>query len=286
MKKNKCIVIGVASQKGGVAKSTLTNLFAYSLAIPKNRVLVIDLDPQASQTNGFLGLNDVNYTGDSKSNITNIFKDKEIFPIKIFDSEKKIAFDFIPANDELIDFTEGDNEDYENKINKLPNFINSIRDKYDYILLDSPPSFGILTKSILLVSDKLVVPLATKSVDENGVYRFFQKANDFLSKRSHLIKSIFVIPTMYDKRMRSAKEMLAVIKLIPRFVSQLPNLSEIDCKTTEAIPYKVEFLDAPAQRMFLKEYINNYVDKKGKLNEILTTTDNIIRDIAETSEVM
>jgi len=286
MEKNKCIVIGIASQKGGVAKSTLTNLFAYALSTPKNRVLVMDLDPQASQTNGFLGLSDVNYIGDSDSNISNIFNGKEIRPIKIFDSEKKISFDFIPANDELIDFTEGDKEDYESKLEKLPNFINSIRDKYDYILLDSPPSFGILTKSVLLVSNKLVVPLATKSVDENGVYRFFQKTNEFLSKRSHFIQSIFVVPTMYDKRMRSAKEMLSVIKLIPRFVSQLSNLSELNCKTTEAVPYKVEFLDAPAQRMFLKEYIDNYVDKKAKLNEILTTTDNIIRDVAETMEVM
>jgi chromosome partitioning protein len=285
-KKNKCMVIAISSQKGGVAKSTVTNFITYALSSPKNRVLLIDADPQASQTNSFLGLSDTNYIGDSKSNITNIFRGKEVSPLKIFDSENKISFDFIPANDELVDVTEGDEMTYSEKLAKLPEFIENIRDNYDYIIFDSPPSFGILSKSIILSADTIVVPIATRSVDENGVLRFFEKTNNLLAVNKHSVKSIYVLPTLFDKRTRTAKEMLTVIKQVPRLASQLDALAGIKCKTMEAVPYKVEVSDAPAQRMFLKEYVDAYVETRAKISEILMTLDNAVREIADTREVM
>ena len=109
-------VIVTADQKGGVGKSTTSNFIAYELALKKNRVLLIDWDSQASQTNSFFGLKDVDYTGDNQSNIVNMFNGKSVKPLKISDGINKASFDFIPSNEELLETIEGDALNYKGKL--------------------------------------------------------------------------------------------------------------------------------------------------------------------------
>lgn len=175
-------VIVTADQKGGVGKSTTSNFIAYELALKKYRVLLIDWDSQASQTNSFFGLKDVDYTGDNQSNIVNMFNGKSVKPLKISDGINKASFDFIPSNEELLETIEGDALNYKGKLLVLTDYIKTVEKNYDYILIDCPPSFGILTKSALLVADVLLVPIATKSVDEDGIKRFFPKIKFLVCK--------------------------------------------------------------------------------------------------------
>ena len=273
----------IADQKGGVGKSTTSNFIAYELAIKGNKVLLIDWDSQASQTNSFFGLKDVHYAGDNEHNIINIFKGKSITPIVITDSEKKMSFDFIPSNEELLDIVESDEMKYIDKISVLPNFIKSVQDKYDYVLVDCPPSFGILTKSALLSADSILVPIATKSVDEDGIKRFFEKANAlFTGSKANKLSNIFILPTIYDSRMNNAKEMLTIIRLLPRFLSMghLTYFKNIHVDILDAVPYKVEIIEAPGQKMFLKEYINTYI-KSTSINPIITILENMVLKISK-----
>lgn len=276
-------IIVTADQKGGVGKSTTSNFIAYELALNKGRVLLIDWDSQASQTNSFFGLKDVDYAGSNQSNISNMFKNKPILPIKISDSSNKVSFDFIPSNEELLETIEGDSMPYDKKLLVLTKYIKSIEANYDYILVDCPPSFGILTKSALLVADILLVPIATKSVDEDGVKRFFQKANTLYQSFENRLKNIFVLPTLYDSRMNNAKEMLAIIRFLPRYLTNgnLGFLKSIPVEVLDAIPYKVEILEAPGQRMFLKEYVNTYIasNQSKSINSIITILEIITTKI-------
>ncbi len=276
-------VIVTADQKGGVGKSTTSNFIAYELALKKNRVLLIDWDSQASQTNSFFGLKDVDYTGDNQSNIVNMFNGKSVKPLKISDGINKASFDFIPSNEELLETIEGDSLNYKGKLLVLTDYIKTVKKNYDYILIDCPPSFGILTKSALLVADILLVPIATKSVDEDGIKRFFQKSNSLYANYANRLKSIFVLPTLYDSRMNNAKEMLTIIRLLPRYLENgnLDFFKNIPVEVLEAIPYKVEILEAPAQRMFLKEYVETYIapNQSKSINAIITILESITAKI-------
>ena len=107
----------------------------------------------------------------------NMHKKISIDQSKISDGINKASFDFIPSNEELLETIEGDALNYKGKLLVLTDYIKTVEKNYDYILIDCPPSFGILTKSALLVADVLLVPIATKSVDEDGIKRFFQKSN-------------------------------------------------------------------------------------------------------------
>ena len=276
-------VIVTADQKGGVGKSTTSNFIAYELALKKKRILLIDWDSQASQTNSFFGLKDVDYTGDNQSNIVNMFNGKSVKALKISDGINKASFDFIPSNEELLETIEGDSLDYKGKLLVLTDYIKTIEKNYDFILIDCPPSFGILTKSALLVADILLVPIATKSVDEDGIKRFFQKSNSLYANYANRLKSIFVLPTLYDSRMNNAKEMLTIIRLLPRYLENgnLDFFKNIPVEVLEAIPYKVEILEAPAQRMFLKEYVETYIapNQSKSINAIITILESITAKI-------
>ena len=276
-------VIVTADQKGGVGKSTTSNFIAYELALKKYRVLLIDWDSQASQTNSFFGIKDVDYTGDNQSNIVNMFNGKSVKPLKISDGINKASFDFIPSNEELLETIEGDALNYKGKLLVLTDYIKTVEKNYDYILIDCPPSFGILTKSALLVADVLLVPIATKSVDEDGIKRFFQKSNSLYANYANMLKSIFVLPTLYDSRMNNAKEMLTIIRLLPRYLENgnLDFFKNIPVEVLEAIPYKVEILEAPAQRMFLREYVETYIasNQSKSINAIITILESITAKI-------
>ena len=276
-------VIVTADQKGGVGKSTTSNFIAYELALKKYRVLLIDWDSQASQTNSFFGLKDVDYTGDNQSNIVNMFNGKSVKPLKISDGINKASFDFIPSNEELLETIEGDALNYKGKLLVLTDYIKTVEKNYDYILIDCPPSFGILTKSALLVADVLLVPIATKSVDEDGIKRFFQKSNSLYANYANMLKSNFVLPTLYDSRMNNAKEMLTIIRLLPRYLENgnLGFFKNTPVEVLEAIPYKVEILEAPAQRMFLREYVETYIasNQSKSINAIITILESITAKI-------
>jgi len=259
-------VIAIADQKGGVGKSTTTNFLAYELASKNKSVLLIDWDPQASQTNSFLGFDDKAFTRSSTSNIVNIFNGLEVKPLKVMNNKQTVTFDFYPANEELLDAAESCSYNYEEKIKKLNKHIKSIKDNYDYILIDCPPSFGVLTKSALIASDLLFIPIATKSVDEDGIKRFFEKIDNLAFKYKKLdIDKILILPTLYDQRVGNAKEILPIINFIPRFVSTLKNITDIKCKVLEPMPLRSVIQEAPGSKMFLREFIEEYDNGKKEL---------------------
>ena len=167
-------VIGVTVQKGGVGKSTFSQAIAYSYANKGFKTALIDLDPQSTLSGAFFGYSygAFTYTEENGvlkydvSNITNIFRNEKVAPItikttKYLDNPNKgkmlqphyledsLELDFFPSNFQLLNLTESDEFKREEKINILSNFIESLKSQYDKIIIDAPPSFGIITTSIL-----------------------------------------------------------------------------------------------------------------------------------------
>jgi cellulose biosynthesis protein BcsQ len=284
-------VHGITVQKGGVGKSTYSHALAYAFAIQGLKTLIIDVDPQATLTGAFFGFRgEDTFGGDNVSNITNIYKKRRVEPIKIKTTkfienpnkgkmhqphylEEEIEIDFIPANSELLEIMEGDDFKYTEKIDVIVNFVESLRDKYDKIILDAPPSFGIITKAILKSSDSIIVPIPTKNVDTDGMVGFFYKLDKLFADNKEIrLKKAIVVPSMFDKRVKDSKQTLHSIKLIPNFLQNTKCLRNLKCTVLEPFPQKSCVQEAPSFNMFLAHYIMDYdrsnMDLILKINKI------------------
>jgi len=269
-------VIPYSVQKGGVGKSSGANSMAYVCAERGHKTILVDLDPQATQTGAFFGYSHKTYMGDNISNVANIFREKTTEPIQVQTVkyienpnkgkihqphylEEDMVIDFIPSNKELLDETESDRMSYKDKIDCIVNFINELRKKYDKVIIDCPPSFGLITKAVMITAETLLVPIATKSVDTDGLVGFFDALDDMYKDYDMSgLRKIVILPNMFDKRVTNSKDVLPELKRTPNLLQVTNNLRHIECKVLEAFPQRSCVQEAPSLKMFLIPFIMDY----------------------------
>ena len=214
-------VYAVVNQKGGVGKTTTAvNLAAY-MALKGSRVLLIDLDPQSNATSGVGVLR-----GSVKSSVYDtLVEGKPIRDSMVDTCVKNLSL--LPATLDLA----GAEMELMSRISRetcLRAAINTVRHEFDVILIDAPPSLGLLTLNALTAADAVIIPLQTEYYALEGVTQLLQTIE--LVKR-HLNPSLEiekVILTMYDYRTRMSKQIVAEVqdyfkgkvasKIVPRNV--------------------------------------------------------------------
>lgn len=229
-------IIVIANQKGGVGKTTTAiNLSAY-IAIKKKRVLLIDMDPQGNASGGF----DIDPSSVMKTVYDVMLGEASIEDAIISNVRPKLS---IVPSDVNLAAAEIQLSDVPDKNHILKKELGKIRDKYDYIIMDCPPSLNILTINAMCAADSVIVPLQCEYYALEGLAQLMQTVSLIQERENDRLRIEGIVFTMYDGRTNLATQVV-------ENVTQNTDKKIYKC----IIPRNVRLAEAPSYGMSITEY--------------------------------
>jgi chromosome partitioning protein len=199
-------IIAFANQKGGVGKTTSAVNIAASLGILGKRVLMIDLDPQGNTTSGL---------GVGKRNLTKTSRELLIGePSEANDTVTKTEFQnlsLIPSNKTLAS-VEFDLYELDDPQFRLKEALREIRNEYDYIIIDCPPSLGMITVNALAASDGIIIPMQCEFYSLEGLSQLVLTINKIRQTYNKTLNVTGILITMYNGRLVLSNQVMAELK--------------------------------------------------------------------------
>lgn len=231
-------VIAISNQKGGVGKSTTAINLSASIGIMKKKVLVIDMDPQGNTTSG-LGIdrNDDIYT------VYDLLIDECSAEDCIIKTDYR-NLSVIPSNSNLagaeIELLEIDDKEY-----LLSNRLKEVKDKYDYIFIDCPPSLSILTLNAMCAADSVIIPIQCEYYALEGLTQILNTIELVKERLNEKLEVEGVVFTMFDGRNNLSSDVVANVK------------ENLDIRLFDTIiPRNVRLAEAPSYGMPVIYYDN------------------------------
>jgi chromosome partitioning protein len=228
-------IIAIANQKGGVGKTTTSVNLAASLALSGSRVLLIDLDPQGNATMG---------SGVDKKALEYSVYDWLVDDVSLAQLERECptGFDLAPAN---IDLTAAEVAllDHPNREQRLRMVLEPVRDDYDYVLIDCPPSLNMLTVNAMVAAEGLLVPMQCEYYALEGLSALLDTVEGVRQRANPRLEIEGILRTMYDPRNSLTRD---VSRQLGRFFG--------DKVFRTVIPRNVRLAEAPSHGLPVVQY--------------------------------
>ena len=251
--------ICIANQKGGVGKTTTSVNLASALAQIGQRTLIIDMDPQGNASSG-IGIkryesqdNNVYHVLIGEKLISQTIQPTQNENLKIICATP----DLVGAEIELVDMP---NREY-----RLKNAINEISDQFDYVIIDCPPSLGLLTVNALCSADSFLVPLQCEYYALEGLSQLLNTAGIIKKNLNPSLKIEGIVLTMFDKRNNLSHQVVTEIQ------------EHFSDKVFKAIiPRNVRLSEAPSHGCSIFQYDNKSVGAKRYLELALELHERVL----------
>ncbi len=234
-------IIAFANQKGGVGKTTSAINIAAALGVKNKKVLLIDFDPQGSSSSG---------VGVRKAQTKHTIYDVLIGRCRANDIVIKTEYknlDVIPAGVDLA-AAELELADFENRQNRLRDAITEIKDRYHYIIIDCPPSLGMLTVNALTAADGVIIPMQCEYFALEGLSQMLMTIKQIKKLYNPSLSLTGILITMYNGRLNLSIQVMEELK--KHYEDKLFSVT---------IPRSVRLSEAPSYGAPI-----HYYDKKNK----------------------
>ena len=253
-------VVSIANQKGGVGKTTTSVNLATVLALKGKKVLMIDADPQGNATSG-LGSNK-----EQELSTYDLLIDDEVKAEDIIVKSQVKRLDLIPSNINLagaeIQLTALISREY-----RMKNKIDEVKDNYDFIIIDCPPSLGLITLNALTASDSILIPVQCEYFALEGLGELIKTINIVKMSTNKSLTIEGALLTMYDARTNLSNQVVTEVtkyfgtKVYKSVIPRNVKLSEAPSYGVPITLYDPRSKGAKSYEKFAKEFIvNNRID--------------------------
>jgi len=198
-------IIAIANQKGGVGKTTTTVNLAACLGVLEKKVLLIDADPQANASSG-LGIN-----VETVEKGTYQLLEHDCTATEAIQKTTAANVDIIPAHIDLV-ASEIELVQVEKREYMLQSALNSVKDQYDFILIDCAPSLGLLTLNALTAADSIIIPIQCEYFALEGLGKLLNTIKSVQRIHNANLDIEGLLLTMYDSRLRLSNQVVEEVQ--------------------------------------------------------------------------
>lgn len=199
-------IISIANQKGGVGKTTTASNLGSALSKLGRRVLLIDMDPQGNLGRSY----GIDVTGIDVTVLEFLYGGANFEEVVVHDQTTGV--DIVPSNLTLASFEPSRAEGVESPFSLLKNRLKDIKGEYDYIVIDCPPSLGVLNINALVASDSVIIPVQCEYFALEAVAAILSSITQIQRNYNPSLKIEGILLTMYDPRTKLGIEIMQEIK--------------------------------------------------------------------------